>query len=128
MLLSEFLTAVKYELPITVIVFNNGRLGLIEVEQQVSGYPHFQTELPPLDYGAFARLCGGEGARVSAHEELDAALEKAFTSSSPWIVDVEIDPHEMLFPPRLDVKEAMGYGLAKLRTFFDNLGGDEHQS
>jgi thiamine pyrophosphate-dependent acetolactate synthase large subunit-like protein len=119
MLLGEFLTAVKYALPITVVVFNNGKLGLIEVEQKVSGYPPFQTELPPLDYGAFARLCGGDGARVDTHDELDAALTRAFASEVPFIVDVAIDPDELLFPPRVDVKEALGFGLSKLRALFE---------
>jgi thiamine pyrophosphate-dependent acetolactate synthase large subunit-like protein len=124
MLMSEFITAVKYELPITVIVFNNGKLGLIEVEQHVSGYPHFQTDLPPFDFAAFARLSGGMGARVATHDELDAALSQATVSDSPWIVDVEIDPDEMLFPPRLDVKEAIGFGLSKLRALFERNGDD----
>jgi thiamine pyrophosphate-dependent acetolactate synthase large subunit-like protein len=123
MLLGEFLTAVKYALPITVVVFNNGKLGLIEVEQQVSGYPAFQTELPPFDYGAFARLCGGDGTRVTTRDELDGELARAFASDSPFIVDVAIDPDELLFPPRVDVKEAWGFGLSKLRTLFERLSG-----
>jgi thiamine pyrophosphate-dependent acetolactate synthase large subunit-like protein len=123
MLLGEFLTAVKYALPLTAIVFNNGKLGLIDVEQQVSGYPAYQTDLPPLDYGAFARLCGGEGLRVETHEELDAALQQAFASDAPWIVDAVIDPDELLFPPRLDVGEAWGYGVSKLRSLFEGLSG-----
>jgi thiamine pyrophosphate-dependent acetolactate synthase large subunit-like protein len=121
MLLGEFLTAVKYALPLTVVVFNNGKLGLIEVEQKVHGHPDFETELPDLDFAAFARLCGGDGARVENHAELDDALRRAFDSKLPSIVDVKIDPEALLFPPRLDLQEAMGYGLAKIRGFFEGL-------
>jgi thiamine pyrophosphate-dependent acetolactate synthase large subunit-like protein len=118
MLLSEFLTAVKYELPITVVVFDNGQLGLIEVEQAVAGFPASETGLPSFDFAAYARLCGGEGTRVTEPELLDRALSTAFASRRPWIVDVRIDPDELLFPPRLDPSEALGFGLSKLRSFF----------
>lgn len=121
MLLSEFLTAVKYQLPLTVVVFNNGKLGLIEVEQQVQGFPASETGLADLDYAAFAQLCGGEGHAVTTHEQLDAALESAFASRSPSIVDVKIDGEELLFPPRVDVKEAVGFGLSKARAFFERI-------
>ncbi|MCA9435932.1 MAG: pyruvate oxidase, partial [Candidatus Omnitrophica bacterium] len=45
MLMREFLTAVKYQLPIKVILFNNRRLGLIQMEQEAEGYPEHETDL-----------------------------------------------------------------------------------
>lgn len=66
MLLGDFLTAVKYDLPITIVVFNNRKLGLIQMEQEVKGYPEYQTALQDLDFGAFARLAGGDGAEGGA--------------------------------------------------------------
>jgi thiamine pyrophosphate-dependent acetolactate synthase large subunit-like protein len=92
MLMSDFLTAVKYELPITAVIFNNAKLGLIQVEQEVEGMPDFKTGLNNPDFAAFARLCGGEGWRVTEPEELEPALSKALASSRPALVDVIIDP------------------------------------
>lgn len=45
MLMGDFLPAVKYKLPINVIIFNNRRLGLIQMEQEVEGYPEHETDL-----------------------------------------------------------------------------------
>jgi len=115
MLLGDFLTAVKYALPLTVVVFNNGKLGLIQMEQEVSGHPEFQTHLQDLDYGAFARLCGGDGWRVESPGELDDALQAALSSPTPSIVDVRVNPEERTMPPEIELKQAVGYGVAKVR-------------
>jgi thiamine pyrophosphate-dependent acetolactate synthase large subunit-like protein len=118
MLLGDFLTAVKYELPITVVVFNNGKLGLIQMEQEAAGRPEYETELQDLDYGSFAELCGGRGARVRRADELDDALRRALSSKDPWIVDVQVDPEELTVPPRIEPGQALGFGLAKVKEFF----------
>src|SRR5205085_9084543 len=60
MLMAEFATAVKYQLPIKVIVMKNNALGMIKWEQMVFlGNPEFGCELQPIDFAAFARACGG---------------------------------------------------------------------
>ena len=52
MVMADFLTAVKYSLPIKVFIFNNQQLGMIMQEQKMEGYPNWQTELQNLDYAA----------------------------------------------------------------------------
>lgn len=122
MLMGDFLTAVKYELPITVVVFNNGKLGLIQMEQEVQGYPEYQTSLQDMDYGAFARAAGGEGTRVTGLEALEGALREALASDRPWVVDVEINPEERTMPPRIEPGQAFGYGLAKMKELLGEGG------
>lgn len=123
MLMGDFLTAVKYELPITVVIFNNRKLGLIQMEQEVQGYPEYQTGLQDMDYGAFARTAGGEGTRVTGLEALEGALREALASDRPWIVDVEVNPEERTMPPRIKPGQAFGYGLAKMKELLGE-GGD----
>lgn len=126
MLLGDFLTAVKYELPITIVVFNNRKLGLIQMEQEVMGFPEYQTGLQDLDFGAFARLAGGDGIRVTHPTDLDDALRTAFASERPFVVDVEINPEERTTPPKILARQALGYGIAKAKEFFgkgDKAGG-----
>ena len=126
MLMSDFATAVKYELPITVVVFNNHKLGLIQMEQEVQGFPEFQTHLHDIEFAAVARACGGEGRRVGTLPDLRGALGEAFASRRPWVVDVEINPEERTMPPRIELEQAVGFGVAKVKEFLgkgDKSGG-----
>ncbi|MTK64748.1 MAG: thiamine pyrophosphate-binding protein, partial [Methanobacterium sp.] len=92
MVMADFLTAVKYQLPIKVFIFNNKQLGMIMQEQKMEGYENWQTELQDLDYAAYAKCCGGVGIKVEKPEDLPAAVEKALKSVKPVIVDINTDP------------------------------------
>lgn len=122
MLMADFLTAVKYDLPVKIVVFNNHKLGLIQMEQEASGYPEFQTQLHNPDFAQFAVLCGGEGRKVTGPDELTSALEQSFKAEGPAVVDVEVNPEELTMPPKVRVNEAIGFGLAKAREFIDLKG------
>src|SRR5258706_14351569 len=62
MLMAEFATAVKYKLPIKVVIIKNNALGQIKWEQMVFlGNPEYGCDLQPIDFAAFARACGGGG-------------------------------------------------------------------
>lgn len=115
MLMGDFLTAVKYKLPIKVFVFNNGRLGLIKMEQEVEGYPEHETDLQNPDYAALAQAMGGTGFRVDAPDKLKDTLQQALDTDGPVIVDVPINPDELVLPPKIKASQAIGYGLAKIR-------------
>jgi len=92
MVLGDFLTALKYQLPIKVFVINNQRLGMIMQEQKVEGYPSWQTDLFDFNFASFAERAGGVGIRVAEPKNLEAAVEKALASDKPAIVDIETDP------------------------------------
>jgi pyruvate dehydrogenase (quinone)/pyruvate oxidase len=62
MLMADFVTAVKYELPIKIFIINNNVLGQIRWEQMVMlGNPEYGVELQPIDFAMFARSCGAVG-------------------------------------------------------------------
>lgn len=92
MAMAEFLTAVKYDLPVTVVVLNNHELGMILVEQQMEHYPAFGTELHNPDFADYAQACGGAGFRVERPDELAPAVTRALAAGVPALVDVETDP------------------------------------
>lgn len=126
MLMTDFITAVRFDLPITVIVFNNGKLGLIQAEQETRGYPVSEVELVNPDFAAFAGLCGGCGIKVRDPRELDAALDTALADTRPAIVDVEIDPGEMPLPPVIRFEQAAGFASARIKEWLGrgDAGGD----
>ncbi len=92
MVLGDFLTALKYQLPIKVFVINNKRLGMIMQEQKVEGYESWQTDLFDFNFADFAEHAGGVGIRVSEPGDLEAAVDKALAADKPAIVDIETDP------------------------------------
>jgi pyruvate dehydrogenase (quinone) len=66
MLMGEFATAVKYNLPIKVVIIKNNSLGMIRWEQLAFlGNPEYGVEFAPIDFAKFAEACGGRGYSIS---------------------------------------------------------------
>src|SRR5437868_4203224 len=104
MLMGEFATAVKYGLPITVVIIKNDTLGMIKWEQMVFlGNPEYGVELQPIDFVKFAEACGGYGYRCEKPQEVRSALEHAFTTKGPALVEAVVDPYEPPMPARIKV-------------------------
>jgi acetolactate synthase-1/2/3 large subunit len=96
----EFATAVQYNLPIIVLVINNGIYGTIRMHQEreypgrVSG-----TDLNNPDFAALARAYGGHGETVEKTEDFASAFERARASGKPAIIEIKLDP-EAITPAR----------------------------
>lgn len=93
MAMGDFVTAVKYKLPMVVIILNNHELGMIRVEQQVENYENFATGLHNPDFAVYAKICGGDGIRVEKPDDLAPAVRWAALQDCPVIVDVMTDPN-----------------------------------
>jgi pyruvate oxidase len=96
MMLGDFLTAHKYNLPVKVFVINNKNLAMIMQEQKVEGYPFWQTELHEYSFADFAEHSGGLGIKVTEPKDLEAAVDKALRTDKPAIVDIDTDPRRFL--------------------------------
>jgi len=92
MVMPDFLTTLKYNLPVKIFVMNNKSLGMIKQEQKVEGYESWQTELHDFSFADYAEHSGGVGVKVTEPNELEAAVEKALSTSKPTIVDIDTDP------------------------------------
>jgi thiamine pyrophosphate-dependent acetolactate synthase large subunit-like protein len=92
MLMADFTTAVKYQLPIVVVVYNNSELSMITHEQALEKFPKFATEFVNPDFAAFAHNAGGLGIRITEPKELKPAFAQAFKSEKPVLLDVVTDP------------------------------------
>lgn len=92
MVMEDFLTAVKYKLPVKIFLFNNGQLGMIMQEQKVEIYPNWQTDLYNCNFANYAEICGGIGIKVTDPKDLPSAVEKALSINKPVIVDIDTDP------------------------------------
>jgi pyruvate oxidase len=92
MVMNDFLTALKYKLPIKVFVMNNKRLGMIMQEQKVEGYEDWQTELYDFSFADFAQYSGGIGMKVTEPKDLEPAVDEALSAPKAAIVDIDTDP------------------------------------
>jgi pyruvate dehydrogenase (quinone) len=116
MLMAEFLTAARYQLPITVVVNNNGSLGQILWEQMVLGYPEHGVRWErQADFTPWAQSCGGLGRRVEEPGDLETALADALAFEGPALVDVVVNPDEPPMPPKIRYDQAKGFAEAFLR-------------
>src|SRR5690606_34969960 len=89
--MQDFVTAVKYRLPMILVIFNNQKIQLIEHEQEEMGNEATQVELANIDFAAFARACGGEGYTAKTRFELKDALAKAKNSRIPVVIDAYVE-------------------------------------
>jgi pyruvate dehydrogenase (quinone) len=106
MLMSEFATAVQYNLPIKVIIINNKILGMIRWEQiAFLGNPEYGVEFSPIDFVKFAEACGGKGFSIKKIEEIKPVIQEAMMENQvPVIVDAHVDPFEVPLPPKISME------------------------
>lgn len=100
MCLQELATAVTYNVPIVILILNNGVLGMVRQWQTLFFNKHYSNTVlnRKTDFPAFARSFGADGETVTTPEELDAALTRAFAAEAPYIVDCHIDKDEFVLP------------------------------
>lgn len=118
MLPSDLMTAVHLDLPITVVVFDNHKLGLIGVEEEEEGFAEQSTAIPGRDLAAIAEAFGADGIRVEHDADMEGALREAYASDRPTVVDVVVDGDELTIPPRIELAQALGFAEAKVKEFF----------
>jgi len=100
MSLNELTTAVTYNVPVVVLIMNNGVLGMVRQWQTLFYEKHYSNTVlnRKIDFAAFARSFGADGEAVSTPEELDAALIRAFNQEGPYLIDCKIDKDEFVLP------------------------------
>ncbi len=98
--LNELATAVRYNIPIVILIMNNGVLGMVRQWQTLFYNKHYSNTVleRKTDFAAFAKSFGADGEAVSTAEELDIALKRAFMQEGPYIIDCKIDKDEFVLP------------------------------
>ncbi len=97
----ELATAVLEDLPVVVVIVNNGYLGMVQQWQDLffgQRYSHVHLTHQVPDYALLAEAYGAAGFTVSSEEELEPALEEALSLGRTAVVDCRVDPHEQCYP------------------------------
>lgn len=116
MLMAEFVTAVRYKLPIKILIMKNNSLGQIKWEQMVFlGNPEYACDLTPISFTSFAQACGGVGFLIDDPAECSDVIDRALKTPGPVIIEAVIDPNEPPMPPKVTAKQAAHFveSLAK---------------
>jgi pyruvate dehydrogenase (quinone) len=119
MLLGELRTVRERNVPVKIVAFNNGSLGMIRLEMMVAGYPSFETDHGVADLAGIARACGVPAEVVEDPADLRRTLETALRSNGPFLVDVRTDPNALSIPPHITAAQVRGFALAATRTVLD---------
>ena len=116
MLMADFVTAVKYKLPIKVVIIKNNTLGQIKWEQMVFlGNPEYGVELQPIDFAAFAHACGGIGFSVDDPADCGRTLEEFLSAPGPAILQAAVDPFEPPMPAKVKADQALHFAESLAR-------------
>ena len=105
-----------------LVVFDNGRLGMVKLEQEQGGLPEFGTDLDNPDLAAVARAIGLQAVRIEDPEEVDAAIRDAFALDGPVLIDAITNPDEVSLPPKVGPHEAWGFAIAKMTEALESRG------
>jgi pyruvate dehydrogenase (quinone) len=124
MLMGELLTTVQESLPIKVAVFDNGKLGFVELEQKGEGMVPVYTDLKNPDFGKVAEAMGLWGRTVADAGELETAVQDWLAQPGPAVLNVKVAPMELVMPPFIAPEAAYGMALYSMRAVLHGKAGD----
>jgi pyruvate dehydrogenase (quinone) len=124
MLFGDLLTAVQEKLPIKVAVYNNSKLGFIDIEQKSEGLLPLYTDLLNPDFGKVAEAMGMWGRSVSKKSELDEAVAAWLSQPGPALLDVNVESMTLVMPPAIEFGPAYGMALYSARAVLHGQGHD----
>jgi pyruvate dehydrogenase (quinone) len=124
MLMGDFLTLVQHGLPLKVVVFNNGALGYIELEQKASGFLDFGTDFKNPNFAAMAEAVGVKGIRLEDPGEVKDGIAAALAHDGPVLVDAVVNRAELSMPPSITVEMAKGFSLFMLKAVLSGRGDE----
>jgi pyruvate dehydrogenase (quinone) len=124
MLMGDFLSLSQLGLPVKVVVFNNGALGFIELEQKSSGFLDTGTELKNPNFAAMAEATGVRGIRIEDPAEVKPKLAEALAHDGPVLIDAVVNRMELAMPPKVTTEMAKGFTLYMLKAVMNGRGDE----
>ena len=109
MMLGDLITLQQLDLPVKIVVFNNGALSFVELEMKADGFVNFGTDLTDPNFAAVAPALGMHGERVDHPDDLADALRAAFDHDGSALVEVMTAVRSCRFHPRSPLDEVKGF-------------------
>ena len=100
MCLQEMATAVSNQVPLVILILNNGVLGMVRQWQTLFFDKHYSNTVldRKTDFTALAKAFGADGEVCNTLDELKQAFEKAFKTDGPYVIDARIEKDEFVLP------------------------------
>lgn len=122
MLMGDLITLLQQQLPIKIIIFNNGTLGFVEMEMMAAGMLDYGTELKNPNFAKMAEAIGILGIRIEDAGDVYNGLKKALAHKGPALIDVVVSRTELIMPPTLSMEQVRGFSLFMLKAIMDGRG------
>ncbi|MCA8927923.1 MAG: ubiquinone-dependent pyruvate dehydrogenase [Alphaproteobacteria bacterium] len=119
MLMGDLLTLVQENLPVKLVVFNNGTLGFVEMEQRVEGLLDAFTDLKNPNFAKLAEVCGLKGWRVENANDLEGAMGEWLSAEGPALLDVTVNRMELVMPPEVQIGQVASTALFGVKAILD---------
>ena len=126
MLLGDLLTVVQEKLPIKIAVYNNGKLGFIDIEQKAAGLIPMYTDLKNPDFGEVAKAVGLWGHSVAKAGDLEESIKAWLAQPGPALLDVKVNPMQLVTPPSpfMAPEAVIGMGVYTAKAVLEGKGRD----
>jgi len=124
MLMGDFLSLVQLGLPVKVVVFNNGALGFVEMEQKATGVLGTGTRLHNPDFAAIARAAGVHAIRLEDPQDVARGIAEALAHDGPVLVDAVVARNELAMPPAITAEMAKGFSLYMVKAVMNGRGDE----
>jgi len=119
MLMGDLLSLRQLNLPVKVVVFNNGTLGFIELEQKSTGLLGFGTDLDNPNFAAMAEAVGILGIRLEDPSAVEDGIDSALAHDGPVLIDAVVNRTELAMPPSVTVEMAKGFSLYMVKAIMN---------
>ena len=124
MLMGDFISLTQLKLPVKVVVFNNGTLGFIELEQKSTGFLEFGTELNNPNFAAMAKAMGIYGVRLEDPADVEPGIAAALAHDGPVLIDAVVNRTELAMPPSITLEMAKGFTLYMVKAIMSGRGDE----
>jgi pyruvate dehydrogenase (quinone) len=122
MLMGDLISLVQLGLPVKVVVFNNGDLGFVDLEQKSTGFLDFGTELKNPNFATMAEAVGIRGIRLEDPAEVEEGITTALAHKGPVVIDAVVNRMELVMPPSITVEMARGFSLFMVKAILSGRG------
>jgi pyruvate dehydrogenase (quinone) len=124
MLMGDVITTIQENLPIKIVVYDNGKLGFVELEQKSEGLMPVYTDLKNPDFGKVAEAMGLWGRTVTDAGVLEASVVEWLAQPGPALLNVKVAPMELVMPPFKALAPTYGMAIYSMKAVLHGNAGD----